>query len=317
MNMISYRYPQRVYQSDACPRCIGGFVHTGRGWRWSIPENLQFRASVNLLEHLATIVSSWLDIIEGGLKRGMCALSMGDSTTSAGWLVKSNFTDDKYEDPIETKVRNIVCRHHATLFIDYEIREYSQWFPGEENLVADSLTRDDDRSDEELTRVLKYFCPQQVPENFKIQPLPNEIVSWLTSLLQMLPVKPQLQEKHTRTMIGRGEDGSNIPIPSDWEATPSWMGFPDINKSASWVPSPWLTAKGAFRDRLMSAWLKEQSEVPFQLFHRPSGRTTGQTPPGMTTQSLDDFYQGYSARSKTRTLPQNNRKPSPSASSTN
>jgi hypothetical protein len=199
MNMISYRYPQRVYQSDACPRCIGGFVHTGRGWRWSIPDNLQFRASGNLLEHLATIVSSWLDIIEGGLKRGMWALSMGDSTTSSGWLVKSNFTDDKYEDPIETKVRNIVCRHHTTLVIDHEIREYSQWFPGEENLVADSLARDNDRSDEELTRVLKYFCPQQVPENFELRSLPNEIVSWLTSLLQMLPVKPQLQEKHTRT----------------------------------------------------------------------------------------------------------------------
>jgi hypothetical protein len=74
----------------------------------------------------------------------------------SGWfLVKSNFTDDKYEDPVEMEVRNINCRHHATQFIEHEIREYSQWFPGEDNLVADSLTRDDDRSDEGLTRVLK------------------------------------------------------------------------------------------------------------------------------------------------------------------
>jgi len=63
------------------------------------------------------------------------------------------------------------------------IKCYSQWFPGERNQVSDALSRDDDRSDEELTSVIKSFCPLRVPSHFKILQLPNEIISWLTALL--------------------------------------------------------------------------------------------------------------------------------------
>jgi hypothetical protein len=34
-----------------------------------------------------------VDILAGRLKHGDCALSMTDSTTSAGWLRKSNFIE--------------------------------------------------------------------------------------------------------------------------------------------------------------------------------------------------------------------------------
>ena len=87
--------------------------------------------------------------------------------------------------------------------LEHEIKDYSQWFEGSANDVSDALSRDDDRSDEELTIVLRTFVPSQLPEHFKIVQLPNEIVSWLTSLLLSLPVKTQLQEKHTRTKLGR------------------------------------------------------------------------------------------------------------------
>ena len=78
------------------------------------------------------------------------------------------------------------------------------------NTVSDALTRDDDRTDDELTKILYLYAPEQMPERFKIVPLPNEIVLWLTSLLQRLPVKEQLREKHSRTKLGRGADGQNI-----------------------------------------------------------------------------------------------------------
>jgi hypothetical protein len=101
--------------------------------------------------------------------------------------------------------------------MENKICDYSQWFPGKKNVVADSLSRDDDRTDEELTFIYKTFCPEQVPSHFKVVPLPNKIISWLTSVLQKLPVREQLREEHTRTKLGCGIDGVSIPKCADSE----------------------------------------------------------------------------------------------------
>ena len=89
-------------------------------------------------------------------------------------------------------IRQEVAREHAMRLLENQIKDYSQWFPGDQNDVSDALSRDDDRDDEELTRVLRTFVPSQLPGHFEIVPLPNEISSWLISLLQRLPVKEQL-----------------------------------------------------------------------------------------------------------------------------
>jgi hypothetical protein len=181
------------------------------------------------------------------------------------------------------------------------IKEYSQWFPGEENVIADALSRDDDRDDTELTKILQTFCPSQLPQDFKIVPLPSEISSWLTSVLQKLPVQTQLQEKHTRTKIGRGTDGTHTHTQSESVQISSWIHSQDHKESNSWVPSPWLCVKGAFREQIMRPWLRAQSEIPFRLWHRPSGRTTESTPPSITMASLDEFYQDNTVPSETKT----------------
>ena len=92
------------------------------------------------------------------------------------------------------------------------IKNYAQWFPGSMNDVSDALSKDDDRSDEELIKIFCTFTPTQIPDHFKIVPLPGEISSWLTSLLQRLPVKEQLRERHTRTKLGSGQDGKILRI---------------------------------------------------------------------------------------------------------
>jgi hypothetical protein len=66
---------------------------------------------------------------------------MTNSTTSAGWIRKTNFKEDKVDpnpnpDPIEASTRIMVARHHAALFIESDIKEYSQWFEGKKNQVA-------------------------------------------------------------------------------------------------------------------------------------------------------------------------------------
>jgi hypothetical protein len=67
----------------------------------------------------------------------------------------------------------------------------------------------DNRSDEEITNVIKSFCPSQVPSHFEIWQLPKETTSLLTALLLKLPVSAQLREEQTRSKIGHGNDGWN------------------------------------------------------------------------------------------------------------
>jgi len=149
-----------------------------------------------------------------------------------------------------------------------------------------------------------------MPSHFKIVPLPNEISSWLTSLLRKLPVKEQLRERHTRTKLGRGGDGSNGASQLDSTMTSTLTTSQDINESNSLEPLPWLCGKHNFQERLMIPWLKAQSETPFHMWHRPSGRTTDQTPQGMKMASLADFYLANSEPTETKIPIQSNKRPS-------
>jgi hypothetical protein len=105
---------------------------------------------------------------------------MTDSTTAEGWMCKSNFNEVS-KDPVQATVSTATTRHHAILLMDAEIKGCSQWFAGKLNNVADALSRDLHQDDNELTSIpiLCLHFPQQMPTNFKISPLPNEINSWL------------------------------------------------------------------------------------------------------------------------------------------
>ena len=173
--------------------------------------------------------------------------------------------------------------------METEVKNYSQWLAGKFNDVSDALSRDDDRTDDELTSILRSSVPLQVPNHFEIVPLPNEISSWLTLLLQKLPVKEQLMEKHKRTKLGRGTGSDRGVIPPVSSTTTSSTILQEANESNSWEPLPWLCTGQGFQDQLMIPWLKAQSEVPYHMWHRPSGRTTGQTRQKMTTASLETF----------------------------
>ncbi len=92
-------------------------------------------------------------------------------------------------DPTKSTIRLEIARKHAGLFIHNIIKEYSQWFPGMKNNVADALSWNFDLSDAELTKSLRLHYPSQLPSHFQAVPLPREIELWLTSLLLRLPVK--------------------------------------------------------------------------------------------------------------------------------
>ena len=78
-----------------------------------------------------------------------------------------------------SKVATIVMKAGACI--------HPQWIPGSMNTIANCLSRDFDLNDMLITKLFFSFPPLKTPFAFKIAPLPNKIVSWLTSLLQNQP----------------------------------------------------------------------------------------------------------------------------------
>ena len=178
MNLITYRTPIHVYRSDACEHGLGVYSSTGKAWRWIIPTHLLSRSHINLLGFLASIVCIWLDYLDNDIPPESCLLSMVDSTTSSGWLQKSNFQDEDETDTEQT-AKFLAARQLATTIMGSKSCLYSQWFPGDDNDVSDSLSRYIDLSDEKLIKSLNLNVSSQLPPNFRMVPLKSEIVSWL------------------------------------------------------------------------------------------------------------------------------------------
>ena len=125
-----------------------------------------------MLEHLATVITPWINIIAKRLGPGECSLSMMDISNSEGWQRKSNFKEDR-ESPVQAKVRLEVSRSDVKRTMENQIKNYSHWLPGWMNDVSDTLSRDDDRSDNELINIFRSFTPSQIPDHFEIVPLPR------------------------------------------------------------------------------------------------------------------------------------------------
>ena len=236
---------------------------------------------------MAAIITPWIDIIAGRLTRGSCALSMTDSTTSQGWLRKTNFTDD--DDPLVTNAKIAMSREHAARYMDKEICDYSQWFPGSDNNIADALSRDFHVSDEILIKSLHELYPSQVPTKLKIAQLPNEIVCWMTSLLRKLPVQPQLREKHKTTTNDHGTAGNFTANQQDSKTTFSSNPSPANNDHTSSARSPLQYEKGDIRESLQIPWLSHQSKIPSITWSRPSGVKATQTPHSTMTNNCPGF----------------------------
>ena len=158
--------------------------------------------------------------------------------------------------------------------MDLEIRDCSQWFPGVENNVADSLSRNLHLSDDNLTAYLCSVYPSQIPSNFRIVPLPNEIVYWLTSLLQPLPVNKLFKEKHmpTKNCPGSGGPYTANQLVSTQTSSLIDLGANIVLGSLALLLSQ--CGKDNFQDHLALPWVLKQFEVPSIMWLQHSENTT-------------------------------------------
>jgi hypothetical protein len=149
LNILTTREPTTLYRVDACKHGIGGFnVFHGPAWRFPITPDLQNRATLNVLEFLASIVRPWVDYLEGHLPEFSCIWSQTDSTTADSGMHKSSFNDaDSAHFTGSRKLAKMLIRVKGSLV--------SEWIPGDTNKVADFLSGDTDLSDADLTPILR------------------------------------------------------------------------------------------------------------------------------------------------------------------
>ena len=276
MNLLTFRVPTHIYRSDACEHCLGGFSAKGRAWRYVIPENLLFRAHISLLELIAAMVGPWIDSIEGNLPPLSVTLAMGDNTNAAGWLRKSNFVDDNESAP-HAAVKLMVARKHAQIHIESHCTNYSQWFPGVQNIVSDSLSRDYHLSPTDLCSLLSIAVPEQIPPDFVISPLPLEISSWIALLLGKLPADGQREVQRKTSELSAGLVGTNFSSKSNSARIQEWRDSNAGNASPYSPPLHNISESLSGTDNMAGPWLREQSKIPWTTWHRPFGMITDGT----------------------------------------
>jgi hypothetical protein len=169
LNLISFRHPSYICWSDACPTGIGGYDHLGNAWRLAIPSAFQnaVKNQNNCLEFLASIITVWQPIINKHTNEEECFLSLGDNTSSVGWLHKAN-TDNSNNLPLFT-----ASRKYARLLLASHSCLYSQHIPGISNGVADVLSRCHDLNDDDLTNlifpltIVRFLLPFESTQSIK------------------------------------------------------------------------------------------------------------------------------------------------------
>jgi hypothetical protein len=238
---------------------------------------LRGRAHINLLEYMTQVISIWTDILENKIKKHDCLLGIGDSTSAMGWLRRSNFRERDETDQ-DWLAKQLVSRKLANLILDSETLLYKQWLRGEDNVVADSLSRDVYFLLPKTHEIfLKSTVASQLPPNFHIQPLQEEICSFISSTLRLLPVNQQRLLQPKASDLARGNCGCLSSIARAWKNQSSLETFHLSKEISSSQHLPKQSEKVPSLQEIKTIWWREQSTPPSRLWHRPFGQTIGLT----------------------------------------
>ena len=188
---------------------LGRFVPIWNGWLFCVwqsmvilyPPTLRSKHTNNVLEYMASIITICVEQLEGCIPSMACCLSLSDSTSTVGWMHRTSF------DTITKPVQESCSQHIASIMMRCNITIYSQHRKGKHNNIADLLSRWYFRSDVELTTVFRSYFPSKSPGTFSIFPLPKEVTSWITGMLQILQTTTQSESKHTTIKQEHGNDG--------------------------------------------------------------------------------------------------------------
>ncbi|GKZ00037.1 hypothetical protein MPSEU_000957100 [Mayamaea pseudoterrestris] len=267
INLLVPRVPDFVIPTDACLHQVGGHDMTiGNGWRLAVPPGAPAH-HINVLEFVGPLVGIWLAATEGHLRKGDCVLALGDNTTAAGWLRRSNFSNETAAPQML-----LLARLLAEICAQFGICCYSQWRMGLDNVVPDLISRELSRSDADLTNlILSSSLAHQVPASFAMRPLPSKITSAISSLLQLNPSLLESQGPLTFEKIWLGTVGCSSLSELVSQTIPSWTAAPTATASISSSPSsiPFAKASTPSQQKARMHWLLDLSVPPSMVWLRP------------------------------------------------
>jgi hypothetical protein len=265
---------------------LGGYsVLTGAAWRWEIPVDLRLWTSINSLEFIACVITIWVDIIAAVIQAEDCIFSQTDNTTAAGWLRKSNFAE---EDDEYTQL--VTARKLASLVIDSKSCIYSQWFSGKSSSICDTLSRDFNVESIHLCNLLCANFPSQVPFGLNLHPLPNEIISWVTSLLRSRPQTELWSKEPVRSSFARGSAFKRTCTLSESLMTPTLMASTGDRDTKYSAHLDSISKKVNLVLSLPNFSSLNRSAPPWIAWHRPSSWLSEQIQDSTLMGSLLSFY---------------------------
>jgi hypothetical protein len=292
LNNVVYRLPDHLGRSDAFEGGIGGYdLTSGRAWRLAIPPELVHKRSQNFLEYLAGMTQLICLLAESNWKRGDCFLSIGDNTSALGWIKKSKF---KPEERPEQATHLALAQYITKLLARIDAVQYGQWFPGEDNGIADALSRQHDLTDEELTNWIVTSFPEQVPSGFQISPLPHAITSWVLYWLRHEPGTKELPPVPFPRTTRRGNGGSSSCITANSKTMSSSPSSPSTKDTSCWGHShnESATMSGQSPRKDMITWLRVHAVPPSTMCVRPSSQPVTTIPAKTRMENLHLFYKG-------------------------
>jgi hypothetical protein len=286
LNYLVFRKPDFIYHSDASEFGIGGYnILSGVAWRIELPIDCRLCSSINSLEFIGCVINIWIDHFHQLLHKEACILSQTDSTTALGWLKKSDFSDKS-----EELVQLSTARKLADIILESETCLFSQWFPGEHNSIADSLSRDFHISNSHLCHLLLSHFPEQTPFGLTILPVPPDIVSWLTCMLRSQLLETLWSKEPTRSKFALGLGSSSTWAQSAWEMTGTST---TSHNSSELKSSVHLLTHSKRVDWVLETVVRPSSptlsEPPWTVYHRPSSWLTDQIPDWTGMANLQSF----------------------------
>ena len=124
-----------------------------------------------------------------------CILNRSDSSSTVGWLWKSN------HEPIGSPIQNEVARFHAHNMMTWNACNYSQHFPGKLNVVTYSSSRDFQLSNNQIISMLTSLNSSLSTPQIKMTELPQKHTYWITQLAQKCPGKKGLPKQSIKIEI--------------------------------------------------------------------------------------------------------------------
>ena len=166
---------------------MGGYTTLGTAWHFILPQHLHHRASINLLEFIAAIITIQLSLKHDDHTH--CnqkhIFTFTDSSSAMGWMHHSTFNPVKnlQHDEVARYLPNSLLQHDATL--------HPEHIPGKHNVIADVLSHDFHLTNPALLHFLQTSqeTTAKLPHNFHLYPLSTTSTSWIVSVLESLPQK--------------------------------------------------------------------------------------------------------------------------------